>query len=296
MDKINFQNGVTPLNQTNLNQMQDNMEEIGVVVSATQPTTNEKVWIQKGKNLFDGELELGGYNTNGTKLATLDNYRNVNIIKVKSNTTYTFSNDGVAQPFVLCFYDSNKKFLSLTQERKETFTTPSNCEYINFRCFAADFITDFNGLKIQLEQGSATEYEAYVEKAIYTKNDNGVYEEVYKESPKSKILWTNPSPTTSMAYTASITLSSSDYDELEFWYYSNTSNNNLMCMKTKAGYNTTLMLIDAYTGNMLSRSIGYISNTSYKINACYGYGKTMTTVPAEQNTYLIPAFIVGIKN
>jgi hypothetical protein len=53
MNKINFQNGITPLNDTNLNQMQANMEKAGVVVSPTEPTTNEKVWIQKGKNLFN---------------------------------------------------------------------------------------------------------------------------------------------------------------------------------------------------------------------------------------------------
>lgn len=45
MDKINFQNGVTKVNADTFNTFQNNVEKSAVVVSSTQPTTNEKVWI-----------------------------------------------------------------------------------------------------------------------------------------------------------------------------------------------------------------------------------------------------------
>ena len=151
-----------------------------VAISSHQPTNQNGLWIQKGKNLFDGNLELGGYDpyNNGKKLTASDNYRNVNPIQVESSTTYTLSIDGVAQKYIVFFYDGEGNFLSHTDVLTGTFTTPTNCKYFNFRCFAADFTSDFASLKVQLEQGStATEYEQYKEKKIYVKNDNGVYEE-----------------------------------------------------------------------------------------------------------------------
>ena len=54
MEKINFQDlpsTDTPIKASTLNTMQSNIEESCVAVSPTQPETNEKVWIQKGKNL-----------------------------------------------------------------------------------------------------------------------------------------------------------------------------------------------------------------------------------------------------
>ena len=53
MDKINFQNGVTKVNADTFNTFQNNVEKSAVVVSPTQPATNEKVWFKKGKNLFN---------------------------------------------------------------------------------------------------------------------------------------------------------------------------------------------------------------------------------------------------
>ena len=62
MKKFNFVNNSEPaLSAENLNQMQDNMEEVGVVVSPTEPTTNEKVWIQN----TDTEKKIYCKNDNG---------------------------------------------------------------------------------------------------------------------------------------------------------------------------------------------------------------------------------------
>lgn len=50
MKKIEFKNlpsTETPLSAENLNQLQSNIEESCVAINSTQPTTNEKLWVQK---------------------------------------------------------------------------------------------------------------------------------------------------------------------------------------------------------------------------------------------------------
>lgn len=167
-----------------INSHQDETSEI--IVSPTQPNTGEEVWLQKGKNLCDGKLVLGSYtNTGAPDSQTTTQYRNATPVPVQPNTTYTTSINGTAQKYVMVYYDENMGFISSGDNTTGTFTTPSNCYYVNFRCYNADFTNDFANLLVQFEQGStATTYEAYVEKKIYTKNNNGVYEEFYDETNK----------------------------------------------------------------------------------------------------------------
>lgn len=122
----------------------------------------------QNKNIFDGELELGYFNGGtGAKENATNLYRNKNIIKVKQSTSYTFSIDGVSQKYVLLEYDNNKNFIGQTQLTIGTFTTTSNTNYINFRCFTADFTADFATLKVQLEEGStATDYVEHQEQNL----------------------------------------------------------------------------------------------------------------------------------
>ena len=200
MDKINFQNGKEPaINDINLNKMQDNMEEAGVVVSPTQPTTNEKVWIQKGKNLSN----VSGFNAVEQTLGI-----NIVKVKVKPNTNYTISAiksriDGavITNGWVqgigdvraydvsgnlleILFRDNAHFFENGNINCDFTIITPVNCDYIvvDFANNNGDINLNTSVSNIQVEQGSTpTEYEAYVEKAIYVKNDNGVYEEFYNK-------------------------------------------------------------------------------------------------------------------
>ena len=112
------------------------------------------------KNIFNCELELGNYSNNGTKTDNNSIYRNSNFINVKPETTYTLSINGTSQKYVLYFYDENKTFISMNSSLTNgTFTTPSNAYFINFRCFADDFTSDYATLKVQLEEGqTATDY------------------------------------------------------------------------------------------------------------------------------------------
>ena len=122
--------------------------------------------VETGKNLFDGELELGTYlTTTGVKYNTTDTYRNANYVSINPNTTYTFSIDGTSQRYVLYFYDKNKTFLNYNSSLSNgTFMTPDKAYYVNFRCFTVDFTSNYAELKVQLEKGPiATDYEPYTE-------------------------------------------------------------------------------------------------------------------------------------
>ena len=48
-------------------EISSNQEETSeIIVSPTEPNTGEEVWIQKGKNLFDGNLIKGAYLYDGS--------------------------------------------------------------------------------------------------------------------------------------------------------------------------------------------------------------------------------------
>lgn len=185
MKKKEFQNlpsTETPITAENLNEMQDNIEESCVIVSPTEPTTNEKVWIQKGKNLFNKNTALIGFWVkNGQPEYTPDKLTNVfsDYISVKPNTTYTVSGYVLGEKWVCVEgYNKNKIWNKLITETNTletlTFTTGENDYYI--RVAFSEGLPNID--LIQIEQGStATEYEAYTDKKILCKNDNGEYEE-----------------------------------------------------------------------------------------------------------------------
>ena len=119
--------------------------------------------------MFDGELVEGGYDTGtGTPSDVNYIYRNKNMIKVNPNTQYTLSIDGVSQKYCLYFYREDKSFISSNISLTSgTFTTPTNTAYVNFRCFAIDYVSNFTSLKVQMELGdTATAYEYTTQKQL----------------------------------------------------------------------------------------------------------------------------------
>ena len=144
-----------------------------VSVGAEAPENGERVWFEKGKNLFDGQLELGMYDETGAKATNNANYRNVAPINVQPSTTYTFSINGTSQKYVIYLYKKDGTFIRVNTLTSGTFTTPAEAYLLNFRCFNTDFTSDYANLKIQLEQGStATTYEPYIEKSIKVDYDD----------------------------------------------------------------------------------------------------------------------------
>ena len=214
MEKINFENlpsTETAINKYNLNKMQDNIEKSCVVVSPTQPTTNEKVWIKKGKNLINIINMLKGYSS-ATVLekesnrvviqGTASTYQYMQL-QIKLNPgTYTFQRKwrlasgiaGDSTGIVLAnkvsdnstIFELSKNTTNITFEITEE-TEIAIYFYLSMNISLTD-IVKIEIYDIQLEQGStATEYEEYINKKIYVKNDNGVFEEFLEADIDKKL-------------------------------------------------------------------------------------------------------------
>lgn len=209
MKKINFENlpsQNTPISAGDLNQMQSNIEESAVIVSSTEPTTSEKVWIQKSNNIFNiNKYKLNpktAYNNSGEEVSWSGYHGIYDFLPVREKTTYTISFDASVSELykVVVFYDRSKNVLSTSAGGGYSFTTPENCAYIRFTVNISTLPSWF-----QIEQGTAaTPYEAYVEPKIYVKNDNGVYEEFYKKNDlqtNMRTIWKGNCYTTGSANT-----------------------------------------------------------------------------------------------
>lgn len=125
-----------------------------------------------GKNLFDGEIELGNINpANGTLSASTTRTRSKNFIKVKPNTTYTFTRTIGGYRWVVGYtsskvgitdgnFDSQASALLKinTGTNSGTFTTSATTEYIKWYDTESTNLTE----AVMINEGStATEYEAY---------------------------------------------------------------------------------------------------------------------------------------
>lgn len=114
-----------------------------------------------GKNLFDGEVELGSINTSGNT-TTNNALRSTNYIKVKPSTQYTISND-LNYTTRIYEYNSSKTYIANSSQASTTytFTTSATTEYIRFRTIESSTQNNLN-VKVMLEKGNqATTYEAF---------------------------------------------------------------------------------------------------------------------------------------
>jgi hypothetical protein len=109
----------------------------------------------RGRNLFDGKLELGQYSSTGVKISTTNRVRNVDFIKIKPSTSYHLSSQTrVFDAF--CFYDKSKNFISLSTTNGAL--SPHNAYYLTFSMTTEDVSTK----NIVLNEGStAMPYEPF---------------------------------------------------------------------------------------------------------------------------------------
>lgn len=171
-----------------------------IKVSPTKPTTNEKVWIQKGKNLFNvNQLNVLGVSNasysvqnDQINITSQAQFSSIDLlVKVIPNKQHYISMDvinSVAGRVNVSIYSKDYSthyiqqwILDSTYGRIGlTFTTSAEEIVIRLYSNAGGEVTNNTATfsNIQLEQGSTpTEYEAYVEKTIWCKNDNDVYED-----------------------------------------------------------------------------------------------------------------------
>lgn len=177
---IDFVNNSEPdLTAENLNKLQ---QDIGTVVSPTEPQGNErlKVWIQKGKNLFNKNNILSGYllSEDGAITQNATYFVSAEYIPVLAETDIVVSS-AITDIYRIAEYDNNKNLIKRTfndnPSTRYKIKTTSTTAYIKISCTLAQVDN------IQVEQNSeATKYEAYIEPKIYVLNNSNVYEEFIK--------------------------------------------------------------------------------------------------------------------
>ena len=198
-----IQNGVNK--KKNIKQMAKELNP--VAVSATQPTTNEKVWFKTGKNKFNSSNLSSQTNTgittsfdgstmklNGTSTGDGSIYNRTSTSIVLEAGTYTWTltkKSGTVTKTTQQAAAYLRKSIAgttlatnslsnfATSDTQKTTSTLTEETMIEFSSYVNSAGIVFNNLilEVQIEKGTGTAYEAYIEPAIYTKNDNGVYEE-----------------------------------------------------------------------------------------------------------------------
>lgn len=110
-----------------------------------------------GKNLVSFVRYPFGINADGSENINGNNNA-TGFCKVRPNTTYVTSINGVLRGTNQFFYDIDKKLISKSTNPTNTFTTPNNCYYVR-NTFGNSLEENF-----QLEEGTvATPYEPYIE-------------------------------------------------------------------------------------------------------------------------------------
>lgn len=154
-----------------------------IYVGAEEPTTGEKVWFRKGKNLFD-ENNIYNILYNNETIAGNSAWGMSDFIKVSSNTKYTMSSTlssgQTTGQIQINEFDESKNYITSTFSNVTLleFTTNVTTKYlrIGYRVDRQE--------NIMLEQGNYTSYERYIEPQIFVRNSNGVYEEFIKNNIK----------------------------------------------------------------------------------------------------------------
>jgi hypothetical protein len=182
------------------------VKEHGLIVSPTEPTTGEEVWIKKSNNIFNLLEMLGEYSSASIIEKTSNSvvlkgaaatFQYLTLTKYLKAGTYAFqkkwdlvSGKAGAQTgavFITKASDSSSLLELNTSTRKGTFTINEDMTikiviYLSIGTALTE-ATQIEVYDIQLEQGpTATEFEEYVDKEIYVKNDNGAYDKFYDET------------------------------------------------------------------------------------------------------------------
>lgn len=128
-----------------------------------------------GKNIFDGEMELGSINwQNGEFEDNTNCIRSKNYIDVTAGEFYAFSNSRNYTHNVYC-YNKNKQFISAESVANNTsYKIPVNIKYIRFRTTQGNVENNLD-TDFQIEKGSTvTSFELYKEKTTTITLPQGV--------------------------------------------------------------------------------------------------------------------------
>lgn len=190
MEKINWKNGKTPINQTNLNGMQNNIEKSCVAISPTQPTSNESIWIKKGKNLVNGvtlgdvgNCSVGNVPTYDAQIKNRVTLKSLFLEIIGGATISASITSGYQFAIYVC--DKNRQILiAPTEYTYPSITTElsSNSKYLCVKIKKDDGTditnADLESIQFQIEyREEPTDFEEFIEEKILIKNNAGVFEE-----------------------------------------------------------------------------------------------------------------------
>lgn len=160
-------NATAPLTITNimLIEYQDGMENWGIPYFEGMQSVKLPVLTTTGKNLYDGELQQGGWSTStGLFNEFKESVCSINPIKVQEDAYLRLSQYGeVTYNGVILFfcYDVNNKYLGYIDNGEQVL---KNTDYVHFRIYDANSTSqEVNpNIKIQVEASSiSTSYEPF---------------------------------------------------------------------------------------------------------------------------------------
>lgn len=240
-------------------------------------------------NIFNSKIELGSFNSStGAKEDNAACYRNANPIEVEECDSYAIYVDGSSKKFIVLFYDQNNQFISETRNvlSDGVFVTPLNARYVNFRCYQADFTSEYESLKVEVKKLSPIQTKTINGQSIYGPGDLHV-------TPAPVILYDGGTD----GNRGEVTLSDSvvNYEYIEFFYIDNNFRyGNSVKVFNINGQPLDLSIIEA-AGDVQT----YIRRTRYWVNGnkvtpdtvSYGYvyfdGTTIKQYNGNNNTNYI---------
>lgn len=154
-------------------------EDFGAMPSIDYPSPISSItnidYKSTGKNIFDGEMELGSINwATGEFEDNTNCIRSKNYIEVAEGQYYAFSNSRNYTHNVYC-YNKNKQFISAESVANNTsYKIPVNIKYIRFRTTQGNVENNLD-TDFQIEKGSTvTSFELYKEKTTTITLPQGV--------------------------------------------------------------------------------------------------------------------------
>lgn len=180
------------------NNIPDGFEEVvepenaTVYVGPNEPTDGQDVWIQKSVNMLNknNPLIVHAYPDGNTKSWLFDNNGYSFVVGIESNSEYT-----ITKPSGTNIFNISTSTSMPTSGGSATNLVDGTNNEIHIRSGANDKyligyfawsgeVIDVTSLLngIQVQKGNiATPYEPYIDKKIFVKNNNGTYDEFYKE-------------------------------------------------------------------------------------------------------------------
>lgn len=255
--------------------------------------------INIGYNAFDGEMEQGGINSDGTLQDGSNSIRSKNYTKVVSGFEYKFDWEDITfdNGIYLCEYDGNKTFIkrnwltsssSTPQNAKQTLT--SRTQYIKFVISVSSGTLSPSGHKIcfhLLWDGSRTGYEDY-EKHEYSlpnielRSVGSVSDEILPDGTYTQIIGTG---ILGNAYSSQrVSANGVIQINVSSWGIKANSNYGAICNLLCATYQTT-SFTNSYNATN-KNSIGFVNDTIAIQNDDF-IGKTTEQIKTMLNNVII---------